>query len=63
MTTEKKTRTPRNYESIEKGALALDLGERVDLKNRLVESISDELKWLEEQLKKATTIVNGNGTH
>jgi hypothetical protein len=37
-----KTRTPRNYESILNGALALPLKERADLRNALNESIDKE---------------------
>jgi hypothetical protein len=57
--TEKQTRTPRNYESIEKGALALDLAERVSLKKKLSDSIEQELKDLKDKLDQANQIVNG----
>lgn len=56
---EKKSRTPRNYESIEKGALELELKERVELKKRLSESIDTEVKEMEEKLKAAKEIVGG----
>lgn len=39
----KQERTPRNYDSILKGALALSFGERVELKKALHKSIEDEL--------------------
>jgi hypothetical protein len=57
--TEKQTRTPRNYDSIEKGALALDLAERVSLKKKLSDSIEQELKDLKDKLDQANQIVNG----
>lgn len=44
MTTEKKTRTPRNSETITKGALALTLAERVALVSKLKDSIADEVR-------------------
>lgn len=56
---EKQSRVPRNGEAIEKGALALDLKERVDLRNKLTVSIDDELKAMKEKLKEAEGIVNG----
>lgn len=62
MTTETKDRqprTPRNYESIEKGALALDLKERVELRKRLEESIDAEVKEMKVKLEQAEQIVNG----
>ncbi len=58
-TKEKQTRTPRDYQSIEKGALALDLKERVELRDRLTNSINGEIKELEEKLKAAQGLVNG----
>lgn len=54
--TEKTTRTPRNYESIEKGALSLELKERVNLKNALTCSIDNELADLEAKLKSSKEI-------
>lgn len=58
-TTEKKTRTPRDYSSIEKGALSLDLKDRVMLRNNLSLSIESELKAMEEDLELAKKTVNG----
>lgn len=55
----KNSRTPRNYESIEKGALSLDLKERVELRNRLTLSIDSEIKEMQERLNMATELVNG----
>lgn len=59
-TKEKAARTPRNYESIEKGALSLELKERVELRNRLTLSIDGEIKEMQEKLTLATQLVNGN---
>lgn len=59
MTDEKQTRVPRNYEAIEKGALALELAERVSLRNKLTESIDETVKNLETELNRAKEIVNG----
>lgn len=56
---EKQQRTPRNYESIEKGALALELKERVELRNKLTVSIDQEVKEMEEKLNTAKGLVNG----
>lgn len=56
-TLEKQPRVPRNYESIEKGALALELKERVDLRNRLTISINVEVKEMEDKLTAAKEIV------
>ena len=60
-TKEKKQRTPRDYASIEKGALALELKERLELRNRLTQSITGELKEMEEKYKEATKLINGDG--
>lgn len=59
MTTEKKTRTPRNVDSILTRALALPLSDRVKLRNALSSSIEAELKSKEEELRAAKEIVNG----
>ena len=61
MTTELKTRkprTPRNTESVTKGALALPLQERVDLMNALEDSIQKEVDMLKEAAAKAEAIAN-----
>lgn len=52
----KKTKTPRNYDSILKGALALDLPERVNLKNELIKSIKKEVDDLQQQAAEAANI-------
>jgi capsule polysaccharide export protein KpsE/RkpR len=54
---EKANRIPRSVESIEKGALALDLKDRVELKNKLIASIDAEVKEMEEKLQAAKSIV------
>ena len=38
-----RTRTPRDYDSIEKGALSLSFDDRVKLTNKLTQSVNDEL--------------------
>lgn len=53
---EKQTRTPRTYDSIEKGALSLGLSERVNLRNKLNDSIEKEVTDLQEMAKKAAEI-------
>ena len=59
MTTEiKKTRTPKNAESITKGALALPLQERVDLVTALEDSIQAEVDALKDAAAKAEAIAN-----
>lgn len=58
-TKEKSTRTPRDYASIEKGALSLGLSERVELRKSLELSIDAELKDLETQFNRAKELVNG----
>lgn len=42
----KKTRTPRAYETIVKGALALPLIERAALRDKLIESVTQEKEAL-----------------
>jgi len=51
---EAKTRTPRNNESITKGALALDLNDRVALCKALKTSIENEVTALKTQAENAT---------
>lgn len=58
-TKEKQSRTPRDYSSIEKGALSLGLSERVELKKSLEASIEAEVKDLETQFNRAKELVNG----
>lgn len=50
---ETKTRTPRNAEQITKGALALDLTERVELCKALKHSINMEVSALNTQAENA----------
>ena len=60
MTTEtKKTRTPKNAESITKGALALPLQERVDLMEALGTSIQAEVDGLKAAAAQAEKIAGG----
>ncbi len=59
MSTEKKTRTPRNYESIVTGAMKLTLQERVALCGKLKESIKAEMTSRELQFKEAVKIAEG----
>ena len=58
MTETKKTRTPKNADSITKGALALPLQERVDLVKALEDSIQTEVAMLKEAAAKADAIAN-----
>jgi len=57
--TDKKTKIPRNAETILKGALSLTLAERVRIKIELEESIRIELEEKENDLKAAKEIVHG----
>lgn len=57
--TEKKTRTPRNYDSIESGALRLTLQERATLCGKLKASINDELEDRQTQAAEAKKIAEG----
>jgi hypothetical protein len=54
-----RTRTPRNADSVTKGALALDLAARVELKKVLEDSITDEVKELKAKADIAAHIANG----
>jgi len=56
MTETKKTRTPKNAESITKGALALPLQERVDLVETLRVSIDMEVEGLKAAADQAEKI-------
>jgi len=47
-------RTPRNGESILKGALKLNLADRVELKKQLETSIAAEVKQMQELIESAT---------
>lgn len=50
---EKKTRTPRNFDSILLGATALTIKEKVDLKNAIMTQITNEVTAAEENAKQA----------
>lgn len=52
----KRGKTPRQFESILKGALALDLHERVELKKRLAQSITDEVDAAKKRAEEAAKI-------
>ena len=54
----RKPRTPRNTESVTKGALALPLQERVDFVKALEDSIQTEVAMLKEAAAKADAIAN-----
>lgn len=56
MTETKKTRTPRNYDSILSGALSLTLAERVSLKKAITESITKEVADLDAAAEEAKKI-------
>jgi len=56
----KKTRTPKNADSITKGALALPLQERVDLWRTLQDSIMAEVETIRAAYEHAEKIANGN---
>lgn len=55
-TTETKKRTPRDFESISKGALSLPLADRVALKKELDKSISDEVTNLKAAAEQAEAV-------
>lgn len=59
LTKPKQTKTPRQFESIEKGALALLLEDRVMLKKSIQLSIENELKQKQADYEKAAKLVNG----
>ena len=56
----KQTKTPRNAESITKGALSLSLKDRVELLGLLKDSINAEVEGLKSLAKQAEEIANGN---
>ena len=56
MTTDKKTRTPRNSETITKGALALTLAEQVELRNTLNKSIETQVQAAKDAAAEAVKI-------
>lgn len=52
----KRQRTPKNAESITKGALALSLEDKVALADKLADSIEQEVQLLQLQLNNAKKI-------
>lgn len=50
-------RSPKDYSAIEKGALALELEERVNLRNAMTISIDAELKQMEDRFNRAKQLV------
>lgn len=58
MTDKKTTRTPRNAETITKGALSLTFQEQVELLRTLEKNIQAELTRLQEQAESAAKLVN-----
>ena len=56
---ERKTRTPRNYDSILKGAMSLKLNEKVALVKALKESINAEVDNAAKIAEQAKATVNG----
>lgn len=58
----KRTRTPRTYESIEKGALELHLADRVKLIKALTAANKEELDSLQAAAERAKAILNGTGS-
>jgi hypothetical protein len=59
LTKVKKTRTPRNEESIKDGVMKLSLQAKVSLRDALNEAIEAEVKSLQEAAKQAEQIANG----
>ena len=57
--TDKKVRTPRNFDSILNGAKSLPLKERVDLVNALQEQNKAEVEKLQADAQEATKLVGG----
>ncbi len=58
--TDKKPRTPRNFDSILNGAKSLPLKERVDLVNALTAQNKLEVETLVESAKEASKLVGGS---
>jgi len=57
--TDKKVRTPRNFDSILNGAKSLPLKERVDLVNALQAQNKSEAATLQAAAQEATKLVGG----
>lgn len=56
-TTEKKTRTPRSYEDISRGASKLTIKEKGQLRNQLIEDIAVEAGKLQQLAENAAKLV------
>jgi hypothetical protein len=56
----RKLPVPSNVERITQGALAMELKDRVELRNKLTASVDKELEDLENKLKESRNIANGN---
>lgn len=54
---EKQTRTPRSYDAITAGAMLLDLKDRVALRDKLINSIKDEVEKLESDFLNAKKLL------
>ena len=54
-------RTPRSSEQVFKGALALDLADRVELRKQLDASIKEEVESLKTKAELAASLANGTG--
>jgi SpoU rRNA methylase family enzyme len=53
----KQSKTPRNVESITKGALSLGLAERIELVKTLSKANQDQVNDLQEQAAKASSLL------
>jgi len=52
-----RTRTPRDYDSILKGAIELPLAERAKLRDELVKSVMGEVEQLKQQAEQASKLL------
>lgn len=62
MTTEKKERQPRtpaSYDSIERGALKLPIGDKVKLRNKLIDEIAKEVEQAKLTAENFQKLANG----
>ena len=60
-TTEKKTRTPRSYDDILRGALSLTLKERASLVAAVSKANQEEATLLKQQADEAAKLVGNEG--
>ena len=58
--TDKKTRTPKNAESITQGAMKLSLENKVALRNLLNDWIDSEVELRRQEYERAEKIAGGN---